>query len=255
MALRLGKRRVLIAAVILGGLTAIYLSTHRRHESVEKCLSAFHADPCQKTADTLMDLLDEDDVTQEQATEILKALFQPKVVVEDYYITKRDIQIRIERKNPITLKEKICMFGPTSATLFIDGITGQDGVEEPENLDIDPKLTEHTVHFEGNGFPLGSPDQPDVPLSGNPWDDPLIRIRKAGTYKGKVRLSYDTELFVVPPTPSILERILTKLDMSKSPPQTDTILTFKYSYEIPFQIRVVAPKPTSPGDVGLPPAR
>ena len=248
-----------MAAVILGGLTAIYLSTHRRHESVEKCLSAFHANPCQETADTLIDLLDEDDVTQEQVTEILKALFQPKVVVEDFYITGRDILIRIERKNPIILKGKICMFGPTSATLFIDGITGQDGVEgfigndgfeESVSLDIAPKLLEHTLHFEGHSPYLVPHDPPD---SGNPWGDDPPLIQKAGTYKGKVRLSYDTcELFVTPHTPSILERILTKLDMPKPPPQKDPILTFKYSYEIPFQIRVVAPKPTDSNPSALP---
>ncbi len=234
--MRPGKRRILIALgalVILGGLAAIFLPPYLRRSWVEKRLSAFDANPCQKTADALIDLLGEDDVTQEQGNEILKALLQPRVVVEDSNLTGQKIEIKVEPENPVDLR---WLSGGYENYLYIEGITPAEGYPDSESLIIAPSISDDLIFFNRLSAVF-----------------PAIRIQKAGTYKGKVRMSYgllNWDLFSFE-EPSVLERILTKLRPSK-PAANEGAMTFECSYEIPFQIRVVAPKPTDSNPSALP---
>lgn len=223
------------AMVILVGLTVVFLPAHRGRGRVERCLADFHANPCQKTADTLILMLAKGKVTQEQGNKILKALLQPRVIVEESYVTGQPLIIRVEPKNPVKLQ---IIRGIYDNSLYIEGVTSQEGCSDSESLIIAPSLSDDLE-------PLGT-------MSGVCAVFPAVRIQKPGTYKGQVRLSYSlsNELnlllksipsdFFFREKPSIMERILEKL-RSKELQENVRLMTFQCSYEISFQIRVVAP--------------
>jgi len=219
----------LVVLLAAAALTVKYLPPylHRRH--VAGLVERFKANPCQRTADPLVELLVNSKVSQEAGDRILGMLLSPKAMTKDSYAVGEEIKIDIAPAYRVKVDG---MYGEYERVLHIAGVTGRDGDQGSRSLLMAPDLsTEFRLtmcFFERQLAYAGA--------------RPGRVIHRPGTYRGHVQLQYSLSAspFRITLPESTTEKVLAFLGLRKSESESEPRV-FRCRHKIPITIRVVDP--------------
>ncbi len=219
---------ILLAAIVAAVFVMSVLPPWLRHREVENDLAAFRANPCQATADPLIDMLVHSRATPEEGEQILRTLIDPVATPKDAYAMGESIVVQVKGGHPLDFG---WLWGDGTHWLYIEGCNCKDEgcTDDPETIEFD-KMLRRISTISGFCKTFG----------------PIITIERPGTYRGFVRLRYsiceDSVLasFANPPWWKQVLGLM-KGNNERTPDPT----RYECAFDIPVTIRVVNVRTTT----------